>query len=186
MQEARLAKIYAKSLLDLSIEQQQLEEVLKDMNLISKTTKVSRELVLMLKSPLIKGDKKGQILKAVFEGKVNELTQSFTHLLSVKGRANYLPEMAQAFIQLYKVHNNIKEVFITSAKPLSEEIINAIKAKVSSQMNDCTLEVNETIDPTLLGGYVLEIEDKLFDASVKTRLNNIKQQFLQNEYVAKI
>jgi|SRR5690554_4397847 len=186
MQETRLAKIYAKSLLDLSIEQNELEDVLKDMYLINKTTKDNRDLVLMLKSPLIKGDKKGQILKAIFNGKISALTESFTNLLSVKGRANYLPEIVQAFIQLYKNHNNIKEIFITSAHPLTEETINAIKSKVTSQLNGCTLEVVEQIDHSLIGGYVLEIEDKLFDGSVSTRLNNIKHQFTLNEYIAKI
>lgn len=186
MQEARLAKVYAKSLLDLSIEQKALDEVLKDMQLMHSTIQSSREFLLMLKNPIIKGDKKGQILSALFESKINSLTLSFTQLLAKKGRANYLPEMVEAFEQLYKQHQNIKEVTITSAVALSESTLQSIMATVSEQMNQCDLEVKTIIDPKILGGYILEVEDKLFDASVKTRLQNVKKQFLQNDYVAKI
>lgn len=186
MQEARLAKVYAKSLLDLSIEQNALDEVLKDMQLIHTSVKNSREFLLMLKSPIIKGDKKGQILQALFGEKINALTQSFTQLLATKGRANYLPEMAEAFEQLYKQHKHIKEVTITSAVKLSEATLQTITATISEQMNQCGLEIKTIIDPEILGGYILEVEDKLFDASVKTRLQNVRKQFLQNDYVAKI
>lgn|SRR5690554_191595 len=186
MQEARLAKVYAKSILDLAIEKNKLEEVRKDMHLVYDLCKENREFYLMLKSPIIKGDKKSKILEEIFKNKTDNLSQSFIQLLAKKGRANYLLEITNAFEQAYKNHKNIKEVTITSAIQLSEETIQNIKTKINQEIKDTIIEIKTKVKPEIIGGIVIELDDKLFDASVRNRLNQIKQNFLHNEYVAKI
>jgi len=107
-------------------------------------------------------------------------------LLAKKGRANYLLEITNAFEQAYKNHKNIKEVTITSAIQLSEETIQNIKTKINQEIKDTIIEIKTKVKPEIIGGIVIELDDKLFDASVRNRLNQIKQNFLHNEYVAKI
>src|SRR5688500_2012686 len=92
----RLSGRYAKSLIDLAQEKNQLEAVYKDMLYLQGVTKASREFVSLLKSPVIKADKKAQIIDAVTAGKVTELTTKFNRLLVTKGRESDLPEIVNA------------------------------------------------------------------------------------------
>ena len=98
MPNPRLADRYAKSLVDLAMERQQLEVVYKDMQYLSSVCKSSREFVNLLKSPIIKADKKQGILATVTNGNVSELTAQFNKLLVSKGREDNLPEIVEAFI----------------------------------------------------------------------------------------
>jgi F-type H+-transporting ATPase subunit delta len=109
MPNPRLASRYAKSLLDLAVEQNALEATLKDVQLLEATGK-NRDFANMLRSPIIKGDKKQEILKAIFGSNLGQLTQAFVNLLISKGREANLPEIATAFISQYKAMKNIRTV----------------------------------------------------------------------------
>jgi F-type H+-transporting ATPase subunit delta len=188
MQNPRLASRYAKSLLDLAVEQNQLEVTLKDMQLLNAVCEQCRDFVNMLRSPVIKGDKKIAIINAVIGGQLEApLSKAFINLLVNKGREGNLPEIAHAFINQYKVLKNIKTVTLTTATPVNAAVKEAIHAKVKSGMSaDTTIELNEEVNPDLIGGFVLQMDDKLFDASIRRDLNDVKAQFLKNIYVSQI
>jgi F-type H+-transporting ATPase subunit delta len=186
MQNPRLASRYAKSLLEIAIEQNALDAILEDMRSLQHITKSNHDLVLMLRSPVIKGDKKMSILKAVLEGKVQPLTVAFIDLLTKKGREFYLPEMTEAFINQYKAHKNIKTVQLTTAVAIDDQLKEAISKKVSASLKDGSLDLHTVVDESIIGGFKLEIGDKLFDASVRRDLVDIKNQFTKNIYVADI
>lgn len=95
MPNQRLASRYAKSLIDLAIDKGQLEAVYADMLYLKAVCKSSREFLLLLRSPIIKGDQKNSIITAVTKGKVSDLTAAFNHLLVKKGRESDLPEIGQ-------------------------------------------------------------------------------------------
>src|SRR5688572_27459255 len=107
MQNPRLAGRYAKSLLDLAIERNELDAVYKDVLFLQSLCKGNRDLVGFLKSPIISADKKESILKAITEGKISVLRTSFNNLLIRKGREANLPEIRHGFIEQYKSHKNI-------------------------------------------------------------------------------
>src|SRR5215510_7379590 len=100
MPNPRLANRYAKSLLDIAIEKGQLEKVFADMEWLQAVTKSNKDLVSLLRRPIIKADKKIKILDAVTAGKLSELTATFNRLLINKNRESVLPEIATAFIAL--------------------------------------------------------------------------------------
>src|SRR6516225_7204616 len=125
----RLAARYAKSILDLSLEKNQLEAVHNDMLLLKETLHNSRDLVNLLRSPIIKADKKGKILNAIFTGKISPLTSAFITLLLNKEREGNLPEIAAAFVEQYKTHMGISTVRLTTAVPVGEDLKNAILEK---------------------------------------------------------
>src|SRR5689334_3627314 len=110
MPNPRLATRYAKSVLDLAIEQNRLEEVHKDMQWLHDVFKESREFVTLLRSPVVKADAKQKIVAAVTKGKIGEMTSGFIHLMIRKGRESYLPEVVNAFITQYKVNKNIHTI----------------------------------------------------------------------------
>ena len=107
MPNPRLAARYAKSLIDLSIEKGQLENVFADMQWLQAVCKSSREFVNVLRSPVIKSDKKIKIVEAVTAGKISEMTNGFNRLLIKKGRESNLPEIINTFISQYKEYKNI-------------------------------------------------------------------------------
>lgn len=186
MPNPRLAYRYAKSLIDLAIEKNQLEQVYADMKYLAAVCKSSSEFVSLLKSPIVKGDKKTAILAAVTTGKVSELTTAFNNLLINKGRENSLPEVISAVIEQYNTIKGIHQVKLTTAVEVSEEIKNAIQAKVAQEAGLSKVELETKVDEKLIGGFVLEFNNNLVDASILRDLRDIKKQFSHNIYVANI
>jgi F-type H+-transporting ATPase subunit delta len=186
MLNPRLAGRYAKSLLTLAIEKNQLDEAFKDMKFLHSITKSNRDFVIMLKSPVISGDKKEAIIEGVTSGRITELTALFIKLLIRKGREMNLPEIAPAFIDQYKAYNQIHTVKLTTASPVSDEVKQEIVNKVKSQTSLKNIELTSSVDQNLIGGFVLQIGDTLVDASIAYDLNVIRKQFLNNDFIYKI
>ncbi|MEN9685353.1 MAG: synthase subunit delta [Bacteroidota bacterium] len=183
MPNPKIAGRYAKSLIDLATEKNQLEAVYADMQYLQEVCKSSREFVNMLKSPIIKPDQKNSILAAITQGKISELTSLFNSLLAKKGRETDLPEIAAAFIDQYNTLKGIHRVKLTTAVPVSEEIKKAIEAKARSAKQTGTIELETSVDEKLIGGFMLEFDNKLIDASILRDLKDIKKQFNENLFV---
>lgn len=186
MPNPRLASRYAKSLVDLALERNALEEVYKDMLFLQKVCKSSKDFVNLLKSPVIKADKKAAILDAVTGSEITELTAAFNRLLVNKGRESNLPEIIAAFIEQYKQHKGIQTVRLTTAVPVSDSLKQQIVDQVQGQIGNKTIELASTVNEDILGGFKLEIGDTLVDASVAYDLNKIKSQFMNNDFIYKI
>ena len=186
MPNARLAGRYAKSILDLAIEQGQLEAVYADRKYIQAACNASSEFVNMLRSPIIKADQKNSILSAVLKNNVGVLSNAFIVLLVKKGRESDLHEIANTFIEQYNSMKGIHQVTLTTAVEISAEMKNSIEQKVKSDNSFTSVELTTKTDESLIGGFVLEFNNNLLDASISRDLKDIKKQFLQNEFVAKI
>jgi F-type H+-transporting ATPase subunit delta len=186
MPNPRLATRYAKSLLDLAVEKGQLEEVYADMQWLQSVCKSNRDFVNLLKSPVITGDKKIRIVEAVAGGKLSNLTTAFNTLLIKKNRESVLPEIATAFINQYKEHKSIYTVKLTTATPLSDAAKNAIVMQVKKTGGYQNIELEEKVDKDIIGGFVLQIGDKLVDASIAYDLKAIAKQFENNDFIYKI
>ena len=182
MSVIRIASRYAKSLLDLAKEQGKLDRVLTDVKTLQSAAS-NRDLYLMLKSPIINGGKKKQIIDALFADKFDILTMSFMNIVVNKGREDALPEIANEFVTQYKKLNQISTAKVTSAQPLSEAALEKIKAKLlSSNLTSNDVDIVTAVDPSLLGGFVIEIGDKLYDSSVAHKLNKLRKEFTGNAY----
>lgn len=186
MLNPRLAGRYAKSLIDLAKEKGQLEPIYRDMELLRSYIRQSRDLSSLLKSPVIPADKKEAVMAALINGKVNEITTAFIRLLIRKSRESVLPQIVEAFIEQYKSFKEIYPVKLTTAAPVSEEIKQAIISQVKSQTNMQHIELTSEVDEKLIGGFVLQLGDKLVDASIAYDLNDIRKQFLNNDFIYKI
>ena len=186
MSSFRIASRYAKSLLDLAIAQDKLDVVSKDVTAFVEAVK-NRDLALLLKSPIVKSDKKEKVLDAIFSDRIDPLTNSFLHIIVRKGRESQLAEIAQEFINQYRENKGISIVNIVSAEPLSEDTLSSIRKKlVESKMTRGNIEFRTSVDKTLIGGFVISFEDKLYDASVKHQLDELRKQFSSKDYQAAI
>jgi F-type H+-transporting ATPase subunit delta len=186
MLNPRLAGRYAKSLIGLANEQNQLENVYEDMLLLQSVCKKNRDFVTFLKSPIVTPDKKEAIVKAVTEGRITELTSAFNRLLIKKGRESVLPEIVDAFIEQYKDQKGIHVIKLTTAVPVSEEVKQSIIDKVQSLTPMKSVELKTLVQENIIGGFLLEVGDTLVDASISYDLNKIRSQFLNNDFIYKI
>jgi F-type H+-transporting ATPase subunit delta len=103
-----------------------------------------------------------------------------------KGRERDLPEMATAFIEQYNEMKGIHQVTLTTAVEVGAELKKSIEDKVKAENKFATVELTTKTDDSLIGGFVLEFNNNLVDASIARDLRDIKKQFLSNEYVGKI
>jgi F-type H+-transporting ATPase subunit delta len=187
MQNPRLATRYAKSVLDLAVEQNNLEATLNDMQVLNSICVQSRDFALMLKSPIISGDKKLSVIGIVLKNyNISQLTNAFINLLVTKGRERNLPEIAAAFVTQYNALKNIRTVTLTTAAPMSSTVKTTLVAKIAGYMPNDTVDLKTEVDESLIGGFVLEVEDKLYDASVKKSLNDIKTKLIDYSYTSKV
>lgn len=186
MPNPRLATRYAKSLIDLAIEKGELEKVYADMQWLNAVCKSNRDFVNLLRSPIIVSDTKKKILEAVTSGNISEMTASFNRLLITKGRESNLPEISSAFISAYKEKKNIQTVLLTTAVPVNDNVRNAILTQIKKSANFHNVELEEKVDANLIGGFVLQVGDKLVDASIAYDLKAIARQFDNNDFIYKI
>ena len=146
----------------------------------------NRDFVNVLRSPIINADTKKKVIGAVVTGRLNELTTTFINLLIAKGREENLPEIVGAFMQAYKEHKNIQTVKLTTAIPASDELRNAIVTQVKKSAGFQNIELEEKVNPDLIGGFVLQVGDKLVDASIAYNLKAIAKQFENNDFIYKV
>ncbi|MDB5190825.1 MAG: synthase delta chain [Segetibacter sp.] len=186
MQNPRLAGRYAKSLVDLSIERNELEAVYNEMKYLGQVIKSSREFAAVLSSPVIPADKKSAIFDAVTKGNVGELPSRFFKLLLQKGRELNLGEIVFAFIEQYNLLKGIHKVKLTTAVGVSDEVKDAIVAKIKRDTSLQNIELEAKINEELIGGFVLEYNNNLVDASIARDLRDVKAQFAKNIFINQI
>lgn len=186
MLQPRLAGRYAKSLIDLAVETNQLEAVYADMIFLQSVCRQSRDFVSLMRSPVVQADKKLSILDAIAGDKITNLTASFNKLLVKKGRENIFTEIIAAAIEQYNKIKNIHKVKLTTAQPISNELRASIENKVKSDTGLTNIELETIVKDELIGGFVLEFDNNLIDASILRDLKDIQKQFRSNEYIRNI
>jgi F-type H+-transporting ATPase subunit delta len=183
MSEYRVAARYAKSILDLSIEQKSLDAVLSDMKTFANIVTNSGDMRNLLASPIVPGDKKLAVVKHLFEKHFQPLTIKFFEIIIRKKREGFLGTIAKGFIEQYNQLNNIANATVKSAIELSDAVIDEIKGHIESQTGQ-KINISATVEPELIGGIVVQVGDKLFDASIAGKLGKLKQELL-NSYISK-
>lgn len=183
MTESRVAHRYAKSLLDLALEKGQLEPVMEDMRLVLDAIRGTHELSVLLKSPVVKTDKKQEILKAIFGGKIGVITTEFLDIITRKRREGELEGIAEAFVTQYKKHKQILTAVITTASGLDEKLRAQVMEVVKQSAGGKAIELVEKTDKALIGGFVLRVGDKQVDSSVLRQIRNLERSFSENPYI---
>jgi F-type H+-transporting ATPase subunit delta len=177
MPATKAARRYATALLEIAKEQKKVEEILEDMELIQATIDGSRDLMLFLKSPIIRFDDKQGALEKIFGDRVQDLTNMFIKLLARKNRVNLLDQVADSFIQNYNEYAGIIDVEVYTAFPMSDEqqqdLLKALEQKTQKKV-----EMTINHDTSLMGGIAVRIEDTVIDGTVKHKLAELEQSFL--------
>ncbi len=183
MIDIRVSSRYAKSLLSLAVENNCLEEVAKDMRLIEKVVSENKPLSLLLKSPIIKTDKKISILSEIFEKNISVLSFSFIKIIVRKKREVILHNITTSFAAQYNVLKHIDTAYITTAIPIDENLRKSVIASIKNTINNANLELVEKVDPSIIGGMILRVGDKQIDESIRRKINELQKEFSKNPYI---
>ncbi|MEI6575229.1 MAG: ATP synthase F1 subunit delta [Bacteroidota bacterium] len=185
MKHSKVSIRYAKALFDLCLEQKILEQGLQDMMLVSEVYNENRELRLLLDSSIVNPEKKVSILQEIFKQNVSATVLGFLTILARKRRENNLEEISFEFIHFYKEHFKIKDIVVRSAQALDEATRQRIAALILNKTG-YTAEFIEEVDPSLIGGFVLKMDDMTLDSSISRELKRLELEFRENVYIGKI
>lgn len=186
MADSRAASRYVKSLLDLAVERKVLEEVHRDMVLFTDAVSKSRQLDLLLQSPVIKHDQKLVILKKIFAGKVHALTMAFFEIITKKNREPILATVARQFHNAYNERKGIVKATVTTPIPLDAGARADIEKLVRTYSDKKEIELIERLDPELIGGFILNVGDRQVDASIRHKIKTLKVKFSENPYIKEL
>src|SRR5690606_34750389 len=156
MSEFKVASRYAKSLIDLAQEQGNLEVVKQDMEQFVAILRANSELQAVLKNPIMKQDKKRNILDVLFGDKIHPSIVAFFHIMVRKGRAGILYATAREFIREYNEVKGIVHATVVSAAPLSAKNLEGLQKAIAGEIK-AEVVLRNTVDPTLIGGFVVNV-----------------------------
>ena len=185
MKDARAALRYAKAILNLAKDSNDESAVHEDMQLIAATIEGSKELSVVLESPVIKVADKMNVLKATFSSKINNITLGLFNLLQENKRIAMLEAIAKQYSIIYDFDKNTQVAKVTTAVPISSEIEAQVLAKIVALTGDKANLVNE-VNPSILGGFILRVGDVQYDASISNHLSELKKEFDNSHYIPKI
>jgi F-type H+-transporting ATPase subunit delta len=177
MNESIISVRYSKALLNLSKEKGILEAVKKDMEVIFSLMKESEELQLVFQNPVLKPSKKSEVIKLLFPT-FNAISLSFINLLIKNRRDEYLFDISRDFLDKYMQYKGVETAVFTSAIEVDNATLDNIKNIIRSVLKT-EVELSNNVDNKILGGFILRVGDRQFDASVQTKLNKIKQKLVK-------
>jgi F-type H+-transporting ATPase subunit delta len=168
-----VAERYAKALFELALEKGAMEEVYHDSLLISKACEDSRELRLLLKSPIINSGKKLTILQEIFGKDIHTLTLTYLLIMVRKNRESFIPAIANKLVELYQAYRNILTVHFKSPVLPDEETRKQVRS-LMEKYTRADIDLKAEIDESLIGGFVLNWQDKQFDASIRREIDDMR------------
>ena len=178
MKGTRAAIRYATAILDLAKDQNTAPAVNDDMKLITKAIADNKELKSLLDSPVVKAAQKTAVLKEVFAN-TNAITTGLVDVLAGNKRISLLGAVATEFTSLFDESQGFQKASVTTAVPLTDEMNAKVLAKVKELTGKEAL-IENTVDESILGGFILRVGDLQYNASIANNLNNLKRAFSQN------
>jgi F-type H+-transporting ATPase subunit delta len=179
MKNILLARRYALAIFAFALENKELDRVSIDMKMIGQVIFENRELQHLLISPVVSNVRKKNILRLIFKDRIHKLTLTFLDILVRKGREREIMEIAIQFDKIYLDYKKITRVEVTTAIALDT----ATQQRMMSNFKDKThntLQLEEQVDPEIIGGFVLKFDDYLYDASIKKTLSMLRKEFDKN------
>lgn len=174
MTGTRAAARYAKAILEMAQAQGNATQVSEDMALIAATIKENGELAGFINNPTIKGEVKESALKEIFASTAN-ITQGLFQLLQENKRFGILGHIAAEYKTQFDVMNGVEEATVTTAFPITPELEAKVLDKIK-QFSDKKITLKNIVDPAIIGGFILRIGDRQFNASVANRLQALKRE----------
>ena len=171
---------YAKAFFQAAKEKNQLEQLKTDIEKVFEVCNNSADFILLLNSPVVKTSKKVSLIKQIFKNEVDQLTLNFLSLITVNKREPEIPGICRDFLEMVRKEKNIKTASLITALPIGKVTEEKIKTLVEKELN-AKIELSANVNPDIIGGMILRIDDKQYDSSVATQLKKIRQRLMESE-----
>ena len=182
MSYTKITLRYAAAFFDLATEKGIVENVNEDMTLLGNICDSNHDFIRMLQNPVIQGDKKIKIVTKIFETSVTPVSLGFMKLMIRKRRERYLPSIAEAYADLFKASKGIKTAFVTSAVELVTKEKSGV-LEILKKLTDKKIDLIEKTDESLIGGFIINLDDFQVDQSIATKIKQLKKDFEKNLFV---
>ena len=178
MVSLKVSNRYALSLLNIALEKDTLDTVYNDAKLLIKAFDESDELQRVVESPVVRPEVKISILDEIFSGKIDKETINFIHFIIQKRREKILYSVAKRFVDLRNEHLGIVELLVRTAFELNDDQKEVLKVRFEKILNKKTIMIFK-VDNNLIGGFIAQVGDTVYDASMKHQLELLKKEFVQ-------
>ncbi len=172
MKEGILAQRYAKALFAVALERKLLDKVRGELHDFVARLESDKNLAEFMRSPESSRTDKRKVLEKAFQDRYSNVFFNFLALVVDKGRSTLYGDIHQAFNELYDRHHRKVRALAITAAPMDKDDLNTLQADLSRALQ-LTFEIENRIDPALLGGLVLNLDGKILDASVKRQLDSL-------------
>ncbi len=181
MYHSQINSRYAKSLFLLAEEKGITDNIRKDIELVLQLLKENDEINIVLEHPVVKESKKTKVLSELLGDKVNEHTLSFIKLIIKNKRENHLKNICKNFIDLYKKSKGIKTAVLTTAFELTRTHKTNIQKSIENAFN-ASVELKTKVDESVIGGVIIQVDDKQLDLSVAGQIQDLRNQFMNIDF----
>lgn len=181
MTNKKTARRYNIALYEIAAEKKSVDAVIADMESIRKTIAGSKELSNFIATPIVSQSKKAEVVKALFTGKVNELTLKFLDIVTNKNRINIINDIITDFLNLVNEKRGIVSAKIKTAVDISDKEKSAITEKLKTYTGK-NITATYSVDPSIKGGFIAQIDDKIIDASITRQLELLREKFAQGNF----
>ncbi len=178
MNDGLIPNRYAKALYKVANERGDTAQVYAQMNLLNAAYEVQAGLKKAVNNPFLPLADKLQLLCTAAGADGNGSTARFMELVVKNNRVDFMRDIALAFMRQYRENNGIARVEIVTATELGDNEINAIIDVVKNQLKGKTIELSKRVDPSLIGGFMVDVDSRVLDASVKNQLEKLRLKLL--------
>lgn len=179
MIRSRVAKRYARALFEVALEKKQLELVEADLRSLKENYEQSQQFSALIDSPVISTEAKQQVFSTSFNKHLQDITFRFVTLLISKNREMLLMQIVEEFGELLDQHRGIVRGDVYSVTPLSDEQVKNLVAQLN-RMTGKNVVITPHLDKSLLGGIVIKLQDRVFDASLRNKLEKLRQNLIES------
>lgn len=172
---------YARSLLLLAEEKNIVNEIKRDIDFILQWLEENEDVIILLEHPVVKTSKKSEVLGILLKEKINQYTMSFLHLIVKNKRENHLKNICRDFIDLFKKYKGLKTAVLTTAFELTRTLKTKIKKSIEKTFN-ASVELQTKVNEDLIGGMIIQVDDKQMDLSVARQIQELRNQFINIDF----
>ena len=174
-----VAKVYGDALFDLAVENNELDLIAEEIQVLKDTLAENAELLQFLNHPKISNEDKISSIEEIFKGKFSDTTVGFLVIVVTKGRYNELPAIINYFLEAVREYRKIGKASVTSASELTVEQKQKIEKKLLDSTEYVEFIMDYKIDPSIIGGLIIRIGDRVVDSSIKTKIEMMKKDLMK-------
>ncbi|MCR4956788.1 MAG: ATP synthase F1 subunit delta [Lachnospiraceae bacterium] len=171
-----VSKIYGDALFDVAIESGRLDDFLEEAKAVKALLAENEDLVKLMNHPKVSKEEKVEVLEQCFSGKLSDQVLGTMRLMLIKDRMNEIDNVLDYFIARVKEYKNIGSATVTVAMPLNDDQKAKIRQKLLETTDYVDFEIHYVEDPSLIGGMVIRIKDRVVDSSIKTKIAQMHRE----------